>query len=189
MEEKSKAIAVLFAMKDSIYKTFGECDVYDIDRNALTFKGGLPVIAHPPCRLWGRLAHLSSAPKGEKELAIWAVDQVRKNGGILEHPSSTRLWKEANLPQVGKIDSFGGWTLVVLQYWFGHRAEKKTRLYIVGVYPKDVPQIPLRLGRPEFTISSSKKKDKSPEVSSKERSATPKEFAIWLIEVAKKCKA
>ena len=47
--DKNK-VAVLFARKDSIYKEFEQCDVYDIERNALTFSGGIPIIAHPPCR-------------------------------------------------------------------------------------------------------------------------------------------
>ena len=50
-------VAVLFARADSVYKTLPGCDVYDIDRDALTFPGGNQVVAHPPCRAWGQLRY------------------------------------------------------------------------------------------------------------------------------------
>lgn len=33
-------VAILFARADSVYKTLPGCDVYDIERDALTFPGG-----------------------------------------------------------------------------------------------------------------------------------------------------
>lgn len=103
-----KKVAVLFARKDSIYKTMPECDVYDIERNALTFPGGLPIIAHPPCRSWGRLKFFSNGDHKEKQLAIWAVRQIRKNGGVLEHPETSSLWKVLGLPLGSQRDKWGG---------------------------------------------------------------------------------
>lgn len=35
-----KSVAVLFARADSIYKTMPQCDVYDIERDARTTRGG-----------------------------------------------------------------------------------------------------------------------------------------------------
>ena len=46
-------IAVLCARHDSPYKAIPTCDVYDEARDARTFPGGVPVIAHPPCRGFG----------------------------------------------------------------------------------------------------------------------------------------
>lgn len=74
-------VAVLFALKNSIYKTIPGCDVYDIKRNALTFPGRLPIVAHPPCRAWGRLRGLANIVEEEKDLARWALSQVRQWGG------------------------------------------------------------------------------------------------------------
>lgn len=71
-------IAILFARSDSIYKTIPGVDVYDKERNALSFTGGCPVVAHPPCRGWGRLRKFSNPEPGELDLAIWAVSQVRE---------------------------------------------------------------------------------------------------------------
>ena len=101
-------IAVLFARDDSRYKDFNMYDVYDIDRDARTFCKKMPVIAHPPCRAWGMLSHMANPREGEKQLAYLALAQVRLNGGILEHPAGSRLWKEAPLPLAGG----GGMNLV-----------------------------------------------------------------------------
>lgn len=76
-----QTVAVLFARSDSNYKTMPGCDVYDIDRDARTFAGGLPVIGHPPCRAWGRLRQFAKVRPDEKALAPWAVEQVRAWGG------------------------------------------------------------------------------------------------------------
>ena len=94
-------IAILFARDDSRYKDFNVYDVYDIHRDARTFCKKMPVIAHPPCRAWGMLSHMANPREGEKQLAYLALAQVRLNGGILEHPAGSRLWKEAPLPLAG----------------------------------------------------------------------------------------
>jgi hypothetical protein len=91
-------IAVLFARDDSRYKELDGYDVYDINKDARTFCKKIPVIAHPPCRAWGMLSHMANPREGEKQLAYLALAQVRLNGGILEHPAGSRLWKEAPLP-------------------------------------------------------------------------------------------
>lgn len=188
-------VAVLFARADSIYKTFPECDVYDIERDARTWPGGCPVVAHPPCRAWGRLSHMANPRPDEKDLARWAVKQVREWGGVLEHPNASRLWADQGLalPGEGK-DEFGGWTLPIFQQWFGHRAEKSTLLYIVGCEPGDLPPIPYIMGTATHTIASSKSRQHRdhpqfrPEVSKAEREHTPPEMARWLVELAKRCR-
>jgi hypothetical protein len=182
-------IAVLFARSDSIYKSIPGCDVFDFERDALSFKGGMPVIAHPPCRSWGRLAHMAKPRPGERELALWAVDQVRRWGGVLEHPAGSRLWKEKPLPEPGETDEWGGFTLVVSQWWFGHRCEKMTRLYVCGTSMKDVPVMGLKLGEPEYVIAQSRKnKFRKKEVGKAEREHTPEPFAKYLIEIASMCR-
>ncbi len=150
---RKKEIAVLFAMSDSIYKTFPECDVYDADRNALTFNGGKPVIAHPPCRLFSKLRRFSTADKSEKKLAYWAVDTVRKNGGVLEHPFKSKLWEEKNLPKPNQKDKWG-FTIALPQFWFGHKALKRTFFYICGLDIKNLPAIRFNLGEPGYGFES-----------------------------------
>jgi hypothetical protein len=101
-------ISVLFARSDSVYKTLPECDVYDAERNALNYPGETPIIAHPPCRAWGQLRHFAKPQPGEKDLARWAVDQIRQFGGVLEHPAHSTLWRDKGLPVPGLVDEWGG---------------------------------------------------------------------------------
>jgi hypothetical protein len=139
-------ISALFIARDSVYKTLPDVDCWDVDRDALNWPGGNPGVFHPPCRLWSMLAHFSKAPESEKELAIWSVGQVRKWGGVLEHPAHSKLWKAAELPPPGRKDLFG-FTVSLPQQWFGHRAEKPTWLYICKVEPKQIPPNTDRIGR------------------------------------------
>lgn len=190
MHADSASVAVLFARADSIYKTMSGCDVYDIQRDAMTFAGGAPVVAHPPCRAWGRLRQFAKPRPNEKQLALWAVDQVRANGGVLEHPATSLLWQEKPLPEPGYFDAWGGWTLVISQWWWGHKADKLTRLYICGAKPGQLPAIPYRMGEASHVIASSKARQKlryRPEVTKREREATPHDLAAWLVEVARTC--
>src|SRR3972149_3930233 len=106
--------SVLFARRDSDYKLM-DCDVWDIDRDARNYTGNAPVIAHPPCRAWGRLRHFAKPRPDEKDLALFAVATVRRCGGVLEHPASSTLWQAADLPLPGyPADRFGGWTFPVV---------------------------------------------------------------------------
>ncbi len=178
-------VAVLFARADSVYKTLVGADVYDIERNAKTWTGGCAVVAHPPCRAWGRLRYFAKPRKGERGLAIWAVRQVRTWGGVLEHPAGSRLWLKAGLPLPGSRDRFGGWTLPVHQHWWGHRAEKATWLYIVGCEPVDLPAMPLVLGEPTHVVQSSK--SGRPHITKAEREHTPPQLAEWLCDLAARC--
>lgn len=176
-------ISVLFARADSVYKTMG-LDVWDIERNALLWTGGNAGIFHPPCRAWGKLAHLAKPRQGERELAFWAVDQVRTYGGVLEHPASSKLWKEKPLPPVGKRDAWGGFTIKVSQFLWGHKAEKSTFLYICGCEPENVPAIPDRVGNPTHMVSGDVRKSGKPGLSQANRERTPPKFAEWLVSLA-----
>src|SRR5574340_886870 len=86
-----------------------------------------------------RLRQFAKPRPDEKDLARFAVEQVRKCGGVLEHPEASTLWKDAGLPIVGSIDQYGGYTLQVEQFWWGHKARKRTWLYVCGVPLGSVP--------------------------------------------------
>lgn len=195
-------VAVLFARQDSTYKTLPGVDVYDIDRDARTFQGGMPVVAHPPCRAWGRLSHMAKPRPDEKDLARWAVAQLRQYGGVLEHPNGSKLWADQQLPAPGApADQYGGWTLGISQHWWGHRAEKKTLLYIVGCRPNDIPDLPsISLGSGTHVIAQDTRKGNGgrrlqkgdlgwrPFVTHAEREHTPPKLAAWLVELARRCR-
>lgn len=165
---------ILFTKKNSIYKELNT-DTWDITRDATKYTGTEPVIAHPPCRAWGNYRHMAKPTPGEKYLAIWAIRKIRQNGGVLEHPKGSTLWKRLKLPK-GKDqpDHWGGWTLNIDQKWFGHRAKKNTNLYIVGTTKKNIPGIPITLEKHITTIENMGKP---------EREKTPKALAIWLIQL------
>lgn len=157
---------VLFTQKNSIYESLG-CTCYNEENDALTYMGTSPVIAHPPCRAWGRYANSRAKPVfGEKDLALYALDLVNTNGGVLEHPRSSSLWKMPNLST--------GFILPIKQYDFGHRAEKFTNLYIVGITPNQLPPIPLTLGKSYITVE---------DMGRKEREKTPLDLAVYLIKI------
>jgi len=184
-------IAVLFAKVDSIYKSIPGCDVFDIERDALNYQGPYPIIAHPPCRGWGNLRKMSNHTDAEKALGPWAIKQVQKYGGVLEHPRGSTLWEHARLPlpKEGQ-DQYGGFTISIDQYWFGHRAQKATWLYICGCSPSDVPQMPIKLGPPSHVVTNrhglrAGMPGYRKEITKPERSATPLVFAEWLIDLVK----
>jgi len=184
-----RPVAVLFARQDSIYKTLPDVDVYDIDRDARTFQGGMPVVAHPPCRAWASLRHHAKPREGEKELAFFAIEAVRTYGGVLEHPWLSTLWHAADLPAPGGRDAYDGWTLPVDQNWWGHRARKRTRLYVCGIKPSDIPEIPIRLGEATHTVGLWSGRNRStcrPSIAKWEYEHTPPEFAAWLVELARR---
>lgn len=107
--EVMRQVAALFVRADSIYKDMPGVDAWDAERDARTWPGGCPVVAHPPCRAWGRLRQFAKPRADEKELALFALQQIRKFGGVLEHPAESSLWNEAFLPKPGEFpDERGG---------------------------------------------------------------------------------
>jgi hypothetical protein len=109
-------VSALFVRADSIYSDL-LFDVWDEARDARNYAGPWPVVAHPPCRAWGRLRQFAKPRPDEKQLALRAVELVRRYGGVLEHPFGSSLWAAAGLPLPGKIDAYGGWTVLVDQGW------------------------------------------------------------------------
>jgi len=167
-------VAALFVRSDTHYSNLG-CDCYDANRDALTFTGGVPGIYHPPCRSWGQLSHFAKPRDGERDLAIWSMSMVRRFGGVLEHPYASRLWRESGCLSFGIRDDFGGVLLPFFQAWFGHRAQKKSCLYVVG----PVPVFPHHLD--VCTVRSVQQMGKA------ERERTPIDLAAWLVSLASRC--
>jgi hypothetical protein len=191
-------VAILFARSDSNYYRIPDVEVYDMVRDARNYDGPFPVIAHPPCRSWGRLRAFSKHRPDERNLARLAVSLVREFGGVLEHPSGSTLWRAQQIPGPGESDKWG-WTLSVSQKWFGHRAEKKTWLYICGVSPKNLPDYPITFEPPKGVIRLDMRRadgthirkgdpDYVARLSKEENEHTPINFAKWLVSVAICCR-
>jgi len=182
-------VSILFARRDSVYKKLST-DVWDIDRDARHYDRGNPVVAHPPCRAWGKLRHFAKPRPGEKNLARKAVKIIREVGGVLEHPRASRLWEDQGLPMGKEIDQFGGFSISVDQHWWGHPARKTTLLYVCGCKPSQVPVIPLNFSIPTHHVTSCYRKGHpsyKPVLTPKRREETPIELAKWLIQLANLC--
>lgn len=143
-------IAALFVDAAGVYSGLPGVEVWDETRDARTYTGPYPVVAHPPCQRWGRFFHGSTRKPhqfraGEDQGCFAAaLTAVRNYGGVLEHPAASKAWAwfglEAPIAGRGwiKADAFGGWTCSVEQGHYGHFSRKATWLYACGV---DLPEM------------------------------------------------
>jgi hypothetical protein len=180
----------------SIYYEIPGCDVYDQVRDARTFGLDCPVVAHPPCAQWSRwLYRLSKPRQSEKDLGPWAVEVVRRCGGVLEHPAYSRLWDACALPRPSSSRSFedlggcrrssrsfdelGGFSIEVYQSAYGHKVPKRTWLYVCGCSPGDLAGV----RRGGFT-----RRYPFVNLSKAQRIGTPLPFAKFLVRTARACR-
>jgi len=136
-------IAALFVEKGGVYWDLEDVDPWDEARDARLYAGPYPVVTHPPCARWSRLAfiHQSRFPIGDDGGCFEAALRcVRDYGGVLEHPAGSLAWKRYGLPRparwawTGTLDD-PGLVTEVDQAAYGHEARKRTWLYCVGVEP------------------------------------------------------
>lgn len=152
-------IAALFVESNGCYFGLPNVDPWDRPRDARTYPGPFPVVAHPPCERWGR--YWGGAPRKPHQYELGSADgcfasalaSVRRWGGMLEHPEASHAWRTFGLnapPRAGgwvAADFHGGWTCCVEQGHYGHMARKATWLYGCGL---DLPA--LRWGPSEQRI-------------------------------------
>lgn len=143
-------IAALFVEAEGCYSGLPNVDPWDLTRDARQYDGPWPVVAHPPCKRWGRYWH--GAPnkphqyrKGaDQGCFAAALTAVRNFGGVLEHPKDSLAWEWFGLkrpPATGgwiAADTFCGWTCCVDQGHYGHFANNPTWLYATGFRPQDL---------------------------------------------------
>lgn len=137
-------IAALFVERAGVYydPALSDVDPWDEARDARLYTGPWPVVAHPPCARWCRLAGLVEARwkhrRGEDGGAFAAaLASVRAYGGVLEHPAYSDAWAAFQLPIPSRSGGWqrgicGGWSAHVEQGRYGHPAKKATWLYAVG---------------------------------------------------------
>lgn len=137
-------IAALYVETDGCYFGIPGVDPWDQARDARKYTGPHSVVAHPPCKRWGKFFHGSTAKPhqfrvGEDQGTFAAaLTSVRNYGGVLEHPADSKAfaWFGLPLPVRGKgwtaPDSFGGCACYVEQGHYGHMSRKPTWLYVVG---------------------------------------------------------
>lgn len=122
-------VAALYVLRGGPYYGLPDVDPWDEARDARSYPGPLPVVAHPPCARWGRFA--TGGPRylaqGKPRKAIGddggcfkaALAAVRTWGGVLEHPADSYAWPYHELkapPRAGQWVPAGdgvGWTCCV----------------------------------------------------------------------------
>ncbi len=188
-------VTVLFCSKESIYKTLAE-DCYDKDRDAMKYTGNNPVVAHPPCQLWGKMANVNYArwggehnrPGNDVGCFRFALDAVNRCGGVLEHPADSYAWEAHGLlvpPLGGWYRSGDGWVCEVWQSAYGHRANKRTWLYCASAEEPKQPDLSRIRGTHQIGFHDQRgKAANKPTLSKREANATPLRFAVYLLEIA-----
>jgi hypothetical protein len=176
---------------------------WDAERDARTYSGPWPVVAHPPCQRWGRYWSGGPSSRVRKELGadngcfVAALEAVRKYGGVLEHPEASYAFAVFGL---GRPRWRAGWQMsddgigkicCVAQGNYGHRARKLTWLYAkCTLWPRELDwSIPKGMQRLDAGCHSSAERQRSkPRVerlTPADNIRTPEAFAAALIDIAR----
>lgn len=195
-------VAALFVETDGAYFGLDQVDPWDIERDAKTYTGPWPVVAHPPCERWGRYWNGGPSARVRRELGDdngcfeFALAAVRKWGGVLEHPEGSHAFKKYHIPcpprGAGWIPCLdGGFVCCVEQGHYGHKARKATWLYAYGVELPKLNWTPsedkMRLDDGYHSAEERRRAIKTGTVqrlSKRQRAATPLEFRDMLIAIA-----
>lgn len=187
-------VAALYVQRGGAYFGIPGVDPWDESRDARLYPGPYPVVAHPPCARWCRLAGLVEKRWGHKKgddggCFASALDSVRRWGGVLEHPAYSDAWKEFALPVPDRDggwrqDVFGGSSCHVEQAWYGHGARKATWLYAVGVNLPELKWGPAPSELITHQVSHLHWDNERTPLSKSEAKATPKQFRDILIDMA-----
>jgi len=192
-------VAALYVETGGCYFGLPDVDPWDVKRDARLYAGPHPVVAHPPCSRWCRLAGLVEARWGHKKgddggCFEAALASVRRWGGVLEHPAYSDAWLKFDLPtppahgwQRGMC---GGWSCHVEQGRYGHVAKKATWLYAYGT--NELPSLEWG-ANPDGASSAlvswcgnhTQAFDTRPRVGKKAAAASPTRFRDLLLSIAR----
>lgn len=176
-----RTVAALCVASNSIYKTMPGVDAYDKARDVRAFPGGMPVVAHPPCRAWSAYtSHQAKPEPGEAELGLLCADWLREWGGVLEHPAHSRLFEAARLPGPGKRAG-ELFTVPVLQAWWGYPMRKETWLCFSRV---DIMQLDFPYSEHDSRAGIGDRR-RQQVMSKNQRAATVEPMARWLVAAAR----
>lgn len=206
-----RTVAALYVEPHGCYIGMPGVDPWPESRDARTYAGPHPVVAHPPCQRWGRFWHGSTRKPHQYKLGddggcfAAALEAVKRWGGVLEHPAHSKAWAAHGMftPQAGagwqRASLDGGWTCYVEQGHYGHDSRKPTWLVVFGVDYEDMPQLNWTKGEqrlPAWMIErygyeKARRIGVVAMVGGKNktaiRNATPPEFRDLLISIARLC--
>lgn len=196
MMKPSPVCAALFVQAEGCYSNDDRVDPWPEHRDARKYTGTLPVVAHPPCQLWGALAAVNYArwggdhnrPGNDKGCFESALINVRRVGGVLEHPAKSNAFEYYGIDkpqgQGWSKSSCGGWVCEVWQSAYGHRANKATWLYYYGKREPTGMIWDRPIGTHQIGYQDKRGKARNkPTLSKREANATPQAFKEALIEL------
>lgn len=202
-----RTISALYVEPRGVYAGVAGVDLWDEARDARSYAGPHPVVAHPPCQRWGRYSEGGPSHHGEFKTGddggcfAAALAAVNKWGGVLEHPKDSKAWAAHGIkapPRSGSWVQTGktGWTCMVEQGHYGHRARKPTWLYYssptdqlppaliwgpsVSSLPPQTDESLARRGRGSYSTHNAIER-----MCKRERLATPTPFRDLLISIAR----
>ena len=207
-------VAALFVRTDGPYFGMSHVDPWDEGRDARSYNGNDPVVAHPPCERWGRYwsggpsAKVRRAKGDDSGCFASAVRAVVLFGGVIEHPAGSHAYAHFGLPKPPSAGRGGwregmllgletpcrAWTTCVSQGTYGHPARKDTWLLYVGaVAPPDLDwSVPRGLARADEGFHSKAERSAAraagqkprPRLSKRQLIDTPVPFRDLLIQLA-----
>jgi hypothetical protein len=193
-------VSALFVASFGHYFSVDGVDPWDAYRNAMLYRGPNPVIAHPPCQLWIKMARVNfkrwggehNRPGNDGGTFSFALSVVNRFGGVLEHPAQSYAWDHYGItkPEKHKWSESGiGWVCEVWQSAYGHPANKATWLYYVG----NTRPFDLDWSRPvgRWQVGCQDKRGRGrnkPTLSKKQANSTPTKFRDTLIDLAEHSK-
>ena len=178
-------VAALYVDPNGVYANLPDVEVWDEARDARTYAGPWPVVAHPPCNRWSVLANFRRQRDGNDGGCFAAALRcVRAYGGVLEQPALSLAWSHFGLPRPprygwGSSLSDDGWACAVDQGLYGCPMRKPTWLYAYGV---ELPELRWGDGGPrELSVWG----NFGGGARQKNRSSTPSAFRDVLLEMAR----
>lgn len=205
------SVSALFVDPTGHYMNMSGVDPWPESRDARLYAGPDPVVAHPPCNLWVNMAAVNWK-RYERQKPAWypggtdegcfssALVNVRKYGGVLEHPAFTHAWEAHHIdppncidPNVrgwytnywaGGLSGPGGDTFYTCEVWqsaYEHKARKRTWLLYCG----NKPPFELNWEREPGTHQIGWFDRNKPTVSKREASLSPLPFAEELVKLAR----
>lgn len=192
-------VAALFVESGGVYFGLPDVDPWDEERDARLYAGPYPVVAHPPCKRWGRFAGQVERRFGyrigdDAGCFAAAVEAVQTFGGVIEHPAYSKAWGRFDL---ARPTWRGGWTYgldggascYVEQWHYGHPAKKATWLYAHGVELPELRWGYLPDNAPGHRVRWSKVRypgdDERERLDRKWNERTPEDFRNVLIAMAR----
>lgn len=211
-------VAALFIDPNGPYWLMPGVDPWDEKRDARLYTGNHPVVAHPPCQLWGSMAHVNfkryggehNRPGNDGGCFESALYDVRMYGGVLEHPANSKAWSAHSLQRPYR--SWKGWKQYVAKWEFEPGSVKIRRYTYMTYWVCEVsqcayghkarkrtwllycgkqPPFELDWSEPPYTHQighDSKMKRPRPSLGKREASATPQAFADVLVKLARHSK-